>query len=342
MIPPGGPPGEIGIVLYPGAQMAAVHGLTDLFGIANRFAAEARPGDRPPLRITHWRPAQAGAKEILCVYRSEPREVPEPGILILPPTLASLPDSETCAGIAHWLQRHHARGVRLVSVCSGVFLVAGTGLLDGRTVSTHRSCARALVESHPGVAVDTEARIIDHTDVLTAGGFMAWVDVGLVLVERLLGAAVRTETARFVQFDHRASEAPQRAGFKPRPAHDDMAVRRAQEFIHTRDGQRVSLTSLADAARLGRRTLLRRFANATGMTPIEYCRAVRLARARELLEAGHLPLKEVAGSLGYVDATSFARAFRRAHDMPPGAFRKRHGGGNAGQLVGQPGSPAGA
>jgi AraC-like DNA-binding protein len=77
------------------------------------------------------------------------------------------------------------------------------------------------------------------------------------------------------------------------------------------------------------------------MAPIEYCRAVRLARARELLESGRMPLKEIAGCLGYVDLSSFARAFRRAHGSPPGAFRKQYGGDIAGQAVGQPGLPAG-
>jgi transcriptional regulator GlxA family with amidase domain len=343
MSAPAGPPvREIGIVLYPGAQLAAVHGLTDLFGIANRMAAEARLNAGRPLRITHWSPDGDGEREIRCVYRSDPSAAPQPGILILPPTLVSLPDPATCASLVRWLRRHHARGVRLVSVCSGVFLVAGTGLLDGRTVSTHRRCAQALVESHPAVGVDTEARIIDHADILTAGGFMAWVDVGLILVERLLGAAVRAETARFVCSDATAGQAPHFAGLAPRHAHDDPAVRRAQAFIHVRDGQGVSLASLAAAALLGRRTLLRRFASATGMTPMEYCRAVRLARARELLEAGRLPLQEIAGNLGYGDLSSFARAFRRAHGAPPGAFRKQHGGDVGGQAGCQPRLPAGA
>src|SRR3712207_4791821 len=196
---PGVLPSEIGIVVYPGAQMAAVHGLTDIFGIASRLAAEGRLDEGLPLQVTHWSPGPRG--NIVCVYRSEPSAVARPGILVLPPTLSRLPDPETCEIIAQWLHRQHAQGVRLVSVCSGVFLIAGTGLLDGRTVSTHRRCARALIETYPQVTVDTEARMIDLTDVLTAGGFMAWVDVGLILVERLLGGAVRAETARFIRYD---------------------------------------------------------------------------------------------------------------------------------------------
>ena len=92
-----------------------------------------------------------------------------------------------------------------------------------------------------------------------------------------------------------------------------------------RDGRGVSLAAMATAAGLERRTLLRRFASATGMTPIEYCRAVRIARARELLEGGDTSQKQIAQSLGYKDVASFARVFRKAVGSAPGAYRKSFG-----------------
>jgi transcriptional regulator GlxA family with amidase domain len=127
---------------------------------------------------------------------------------------------------------------------------------------------------------------------------------------------VRRSTASFVRHQEAASDAPHFAGL----AHGDPAVSRAQEFIHIRDGQGLSLDAIAAEARLGRRTLLRRFAAATGLSPVAYCQAVRLARARELLGAGW-SIKEVAASLGYADAGSFGRAFRRIHGEAPGASR---------------------
>jgi AraC family transcriptional activator FtrA len=93
-----------------------------------------------------------------------------------------------------------------------------------------------------------------------------------------------------------------------------------------RDGRGVSLAAMATAAGLERRTLLRRFASATGMTPIEYCRGVRIARARELLEGGDTSQKQIAQSLGYKDVASFARVFRKAVGSAPGAYRKTAGG----------------
>ena len=224
-----------------------------------------------------------------------------------------------------WLRSRYACGARLVSVCSGAFILAETGLVAGRSVSTHRICAEALAKRFPEITVDTNQRIIDDGDIMTAGGFLAWVDVGLLLVDRILGVAVRAETGRFIHSDPAASAARYFPGFAPRQTHGDTAVLKAQEWVHIRDGRDVSLASMAASAGLERRTFLRRFANATGMTPIEYCRAVRIARARELLECGNTPQKEIAESLGYEDVASFARVFRKVTGLAPGAHRKKFG-----------------
>ena len=315
---------EIGIVLYPGVQAGSVHGFTDLFGIAGKMALNGNPDPRSPLRVTHWQAAHRGDANLSCVYDSDPRGSPKPQILIIPPTMVNLPNPDVPPGIVSWLRRQHARGAQLVSVCSGAFILAETGLAAGRRVSTHRICAEALAERFPEITVDTNQRIIDHGDIVTAGGFMAWVDVGLFLVDRIFGSAVRAETARFILSDPAASEAAYFPGFAPKQAHGDTAVLKAQEWVHISDGRDVSLASMAAASGLERRTFLRRFAHATGMTPIEYCRAVRIARARELLESGNTPQKEIAQSLGY-EVASFARVFRKATGVAPGAYRKKFG-----------------
>jgi transcriptional regulator GlxA family with amidase domain len=316
---------EIGIVLYPGVQAACVHGLTDLFGIAAGIASDQRRDSRAALRVTHWQPAHSRDAKLSCVYDSDPRVSPQPRILIIPPTMMDLPDPDVPAGVVSWLRSRHEDGAKLVAVCSGAFILAATRLAAGRSVSTHRICAEALAKRFPEISVDTNERIIDHGDIISAGGFMAWVDVGLLLVDRILGSAVRAETARFILSDPAAREAHYFSGFAPRQTHGDTAVLKAQEWVHIRDGQDISLTSMATAAGLERRTFLRRFANATGMSPIEYCRAVRIARARELLEFGNTPQKEIAQSLGYKDVAAFARVFRKATGLPPGAYRKSFG-----------------
>ena len=316
---------EIGIVLYPGVQAACVHSLTDLFQIAANIARDQQRDGRFPLRVTHWQPANNRDTELSCVYDSDTCGNPQPRILIIPPTMVDLPSPDVPVGVVSWLRSRYACGAKLVSVCSGAFILAATGLVARRSISTHRICAEALAKRFPEITVDTNQRVIDDGDIITAGGFLAWVDVGLLLVNKILGSGVRVETARFMLSDPAPSEARYFPGFTPRQAHGDTAVLKAQEWVHIRDGRDVSLASMAAAAGLERRTFLRRFANATGMTPIEYCRAVRIARARELLEGGNTPQKEIAQSLAYRDVASFARVFRKVTGLAPGAYRKRFG-----------------
>jgi transcriptional regulator GlxA family with amidase domain len=233
------------------------------------------------------------------------------------------PNPDVPAGVVTWVRNLHAAGSTFVSLCTGVFILAQTGLVDGQAVATHQICAKALAKRFPKIVVDTDRRIIEHGDIITAGGFLSWVDLGLFLVERIFGPAIRAETARFILDDPAAGEARYFAGFAPPLTHGDRAVLKAQEWVHMRDGRGVSLAAMATAAGLEQRTLLRRFASATGMTPIEYCRAVRIARARELLEGGEFSQKEITASLGYKDVATFSRVFRKTTGLAPGAYRKR-------------------
>src|SRR3984893_4170666 len=317
---------EIGIVHYPGAQVACILGLTDLFGVASTIALDQRRAGQSPLRVTHWQPLHGRDANLSCVYDSAPRGTPNPRTLIIPPTMVDLPDPDVPAGVVSWVRNRHAAGATLVSLCSGAFILAQTGLVDGKSVATHQICAAALAKRFPQIVVDVNRRIIDHGDIVTAGGFLAWVDLGLFLVNRILGPDMRAETARFVLSGSAAGDARYFTGFAPPQTHRDRAVLKAQEWVHMRDGRGVSLTAMATAAGLERRTLLRRFASATGMTPIEYCRAVRTARARELLEGGDTSQKQIAQSLGYKDVASFARAFSKAMGETPGTYCKRCGG----------------
>src|SRR6478735_4504918 len=192
---------EIGIVDYPGAQVACILGLTDLFGVASTIALDQRRSDQSPLRVTHWKPIHCGAAKLSCVYDSAPRGSPKPRTLIIPPTMVDLPDPDVPAGVVSWLRDRHAAGARLASLCSGAFILGETGLVAGKSVATHQICAEALAKRFPQILVDVNRRIIDHGDVVTAGGFLAWVDLGLFLIDEILGPAIRAETARFVLSD---------------------------------------------------------------------------------------------------------------------------------------------
>lgn len=312
---------EIGILLYPGAQQAAVHGLTDLFEVANRIAGEHVAANGHVIRVTHWRPDET--MRIRCVFDTHPGTQANPAIIIVPPSLGALQSSEVMAPFAGWLKERHAQGAIIGSVCAGAFLVAETGLLAGRAATTHWTYAEALSQRFPDVCVTADKLIVDGGDIITAGGLMAWIDLGLLLVNRLLGAPIMAETARFLLVDPPGREQRYYSSFSPRLHHGDQAVLKVQHWLQARGARNVTLRAMASHAGLEERTFLRRFHKATGLRPTEYCQHVRVGKARELLELTAMTIDQVAWAGGYEDAGAFRKVFQKITGLAPGDYRRR-------------------
>ena len=322
-MPTHGQPVELGILIYPQAQLAAVHGLTDLFAVASRQAA-ARADTVAELRVVHWQAAPDGTG----VRRgddSHPGPPGRPAALILPPSLGELPDRAVAGRLAEWLKGWHAEGAVLCSVCAGAFLLAETGLLAGRAATTHWSLAELLARRHPEIRVDADKLLLDDGDLVTAGGLMAWTDLGLRLVDRLLGSAVMLATARFLLVDPPGREQRCYSSFAPRLHHGDAAVLKVQHWLQAQGARQVSLSAMAARAGLEERTFQRRFRKATGLRPTEYCQHLRVGRARELLELTRDSVERIAWAVGYEDSGAFRKVFARVTGLPPGDYRRRFG-----------------
>jgi transcriptional regulator GlxA family with amidase domain len=179
---------EIGILLYPGAQMSAVLGLTDLFGVANRLSAEHGGTNPRELRISHWQLRDKPSYELVRVFDTHQQQPQKLVGLILPPNLNTDPHRGAIPELQRWVETQHASGCIVCSVCGGAFLLAKTGLLNGRSATTHWTFSQTLADRFPQIRVDTEKLIIDDGEIITAGGLMAWVDLGLKLVDRFPGS----------------------------------------------------------------------------------------------------------------------------------------------------------
>lgn len=314
---------EVGVVLYADAQQAAVLGLTDLFAVANRFSGANGAG--ATIRVTHWQqPAPAAAP--LRVSGNDMHADTRLCALILPPSLGDAPDAARNACLIDWLRAQHAQGAVLCSVCAGAFLLAGTGVLDGRRMTTHWLHAEALQQRFPAVQVDPDELLIDEGDVITAGGVMSWTDLGLRLVDRLLGPAVMLETARVLLVDPPGRQQRYYSVFSPRLTHGDAAILRVQHWLQETGARDVALTSLAAQAGLEARTFLRRFQKATGMTSTDYGQRLRIGRARALLEAHAMTIDAIAWEVGYQDAAAFRKVFKRILGLSPSDYRQRFAG----------------
>ena len=312
---------EIGLVLYPGCQVAMVHGITDLFGIAS-FYSQAKGGGA--LRTSHWQMAGEGA--FARAYDSAPGAPGEPDVLIVPGRIGPLPDADEAAPYARWLLDRHARGTVLASNCGGAFILAATGLLAGRQATTHWFFADDLRTRFPEVRVEADRIVIDDGDLMTAAGLMAWTDLGLRLVDRLLGPTVMLETAKFMLVDPSGREQRHYSMFSPRLTHGDEAILKVQHWLQARAGAAATVPEMTRQAGLEERTFLRRFKSATGMKPTEYVQNLRVGKARELLEFTRRPVDQVAWSVGYEDTAAFRRVFARIVGLAPGDYRARFSG----------------
>lgn len=314
---------EIGILLYPGAQMSAVLGLTDLFGVSSRLSAEHGGTNPRELRISHWQLRDNDSYELVRVFDTHKQQAQKLVGLILPPNLNADPQGGAIPQLQRWVETQHASGCVVCSVCGGAFLLAKTGLLNGRSATTHWTFSQTLADRFPRIRVDTEKLIIDDGDIITAGGLMAWVDLGLKLVDRFLGPTVMLETARFFLVDVSGRQQRFYSNFSPKLHHGDGPILKVQQWLQNSEVGSLSVSTMAAKARMGERTFLRRFQKATGLTPTEYVQHLRVGKARESLEFSSLAMKEIAWKVGYEDYGAFRKVFQKIMGLSPGDYRLR-------------------
>ncbi|KIP89698.1 MULTISPECIES: transcriptional regulator FtrA [Pseudomonas] len=223
------------------------------------------------------------------------------------------------------LQAAHARGARLLSICSGVFVLAAAGLLDGKRATTHWRYTDELAQRFPAIDVDPSVLYVDSGQVITSAGSAAGIDACLHLVERDYGAHIANSVAR------RLVMAPQRSGgqaqFIPAPVaqapRDDLSavLEWARQHLH----EPLSIKHLATRALMSERTFLRRFSEATGLSPKSWLQHMRMAQARALLESTSLNSEQIAERCGFSSVESFRVAFRKVVGLAPSFYRERFG-----------------
>ncbi|MGW6056742.1 GlxA family transcriptional regulator [Streptomyces sp. NPDC055189] len=223
------------------------------------------------------------------------------------------------------LRAAHQRGARIVAICTGAFVLAEAGLLDGRRATTHwRSTAR-LAAAFPAVQVDEDVLFVDHGDVATSAGTGAGIDLCLHLVRRDHGAAYAARIARnMVLPPHREGSQLQYAA-PLAPARADASLAPLLDWAAARLDTPLTLDRLAAHAGLSGRTLARRFTRQLGTSPGQWLLAQRLDAARALLEQTDLPVETIAHRVGLASALNLRRRFREHLGTTPGAYRRTFG-----------------
>lgn len=228
--------------------------------------------------------------------------------------------------LVDWLRRMHRTGAMLCSACTGVLLLAETGLLNAREATIHWAFAPTFRRNFPEVRLRTEEVLLtagDRQEIVMTGGVMSWHDLALHLIGRHVGPTAAQAMSRLLMLQwHGEGQAPY-ITFSPSLDHGDALVLRLQKWLHTHYMAGNPLEEMVSRFGVARRSLERRFRRATGHSPIAYVQHLRIAEAKRRLERTNMPVEKIGYEVGYENTAFFRSVFKRSTRMTPGAYRRK-------------------
>jgi transcriptional regulator GlxA family with amidase domain len=325
---------RVSIVAIPDAMVSPVTGLFETFKAASSMAApedrDGEPHDPFEVEIVGERAETIeGPSGLTISPQRSVLEVDRTDVVIVP-SIALDDDVEWVPGrypaMVAWIRAMHDRGATVCSACSGGMLTAETGLLDGQEATIHWAAEPHFRERHPEVVLRLDEVLVVSGEggrLVTSGAATAWHDLALYLVARHVGPATAQALARFYLLEwHRGGQAAFQV-FDPQTDHGDAVVLAAQRWIADNYAVAVPVAEMVRRSGLSSRTFKRRFKAATRETTISYVQRIRVERAKRALETDSAPIEEISWAVGYEDAASFRRLFKRLTGLTPGEYRRR-------------------
>jgi len=245
-----------------------------------------------------------------------------PADLILISPLGSL-NINRYPGAVDWLKNHSKKGADIASVCTGAFLLAETGLLKGKTATTHWAFTDLFRERFPLVDLRPEQIITDEGRIYCSAGFTAAIDLSLYLVEKYCGHDVALNSAKVMLYDLGRNSQSVYSVFRFKKNHKDSSILEIQAWIENHYSKKIQYDDLAKRFGLSPRSLERRFKAATGVTPLNYLHQVRVEASKRLLEESDKSFDEITWQVGYGDGGFFRKVFVKETGLRPMAYRQR-------------------
>ncbi|TJZ62886.1 helix-turn-helix domain-containing protein [Sphingobacterium olei] len=252
------------------------------------------------------------------------KDVTSTDLLIIPPTFGDTSKGiQNNASAIPYFKKLHEQGSSLASLCIGAFLLAETGLLNGKKCSTHWAYINEFKEKYPDVEVEDGAIITEHDNIYSSGGASSLWNLILYLVEKFADRETAVLVSKYFALDIGRDSQSQFAIFKGQRNHGDTDIQKVQEYIEQHYDNKLTIETLANLINTGRRTFERRFKEATNNTPIEYIQRVRIEAAKSSFEASRKNVTEIMFDVGYTDTKAFRDIFKKITGLTPIEYRNK-------------------
>lgn len=249
----------------------------------------------------------------------------KPDLIIIPALSGNLEQAvKLNEAFIPWIVFHQKMGAEVASLCLGAFLLASTGLLDGKSCSTHWMFANQFRSQFPNITLVDDKIITEQSGIYTSGGANSYWNLLLHLVEKFTNRDLAIMAAKFFVLDiDKKSQSPFTI-FRGQKLHEDDAIKQAQDYIETNYTERIGIDELCGMVGVGRRTFERRFRKATNNSVVEYIQRVKIEAAKRELENGRKTVNEVMYEVGYSDNKAFRDVFRKVTSVSPVEYRNKY------------------
>lgn len=226
-----------------------------------------------------------------------------------------------------WIAKQYKAGAEVASICTGAFLLAASGLLNGKVCSTHWAAAEGFKKMFPEVHLQADRLITDEHGIYTNGGAYSFLNLMVYLLEKYYDRQTAIYCAKVFQIELDRESQSRFIIFTGQKSHADEVVKKAQVYIEDHVTEKISIEQLSKKFAIGRRSFDRRFIKATGNTPLEYTQRVKIESAKKALESSSKTIHEIMYEVGYTDVKAFREVFRKVTGMSPVEYKGRYGGG---------------
>jgi transcriptional regulator GlxA family with amidase domain len=249
----------------------------------------------------------------------------KPDLVIIPAVSGNLAHAiKLNSAYLPWIEQQYKNGAEVASLCLGAFILASTGLLDGKTCSTHWLFANEFRTMFPKVNLVDNKIVTEQNGVYTSGGANSYWNLLLHLVEKYTNRELAILASKFFVLDIDKKTQSPFSIFKGQKIHEDEEIKKVQEFIENNYAEKISVDALCEKFSIGRRTFERRFKKATGNSVVEYMQRVKMEAAKKQLETGRRTVNEVMFEVGYNDTKAFRELFKKITGLSPVEYRNKY------------------